>query len=129
MKLRNKRSLLNVLLGAGLLLLDPLRQNVADGVDDLKDRAQDLRDRARDQYDTASDRVSRASDVIRGDDHSTLNSAFAFMAGIGVGACVGLLLAPASGEETRSTIAEKVHDFGGQVRDRFSSETRKATGT
>jgi hypothetical protein len=49
---------------------------------------------------------------------------------VGLGIGVGILLAPASGEETRSSIAEKVQDVGERVRDRFSLEVRKpATGT
>ena len=61
MRMRTKKNLLNLLLGAGVLLLDPLRDRVSDSVvDDLKDRAQDLRDKARDSYEMASDRVSRA---------------------------------------------------------------------
>jgi ElaB/YqjD/DUF883 family membrane-anchored ribosome-binding protein len=127
--MRTKKNLLNLLLGAGVLLLDPLRDRFGDSVDDLKDRAQDLRDKARDRYEVASDRVSRASDVIRGEDHSVLTQTFAFVAGVGIGVGVGILLAPASGEETRSTLADKVHDFGSQVRERFSSEPRSATGT
>jgi len=42
---------------------------------------------------------------------------------------VGMLLAPASGEETRSNIAERVQDLGGKVRDRFSREAEAVTGT
>jgi len=51
-------------------------------------------------------------------------------AGIGLGIGVGMLLAPARGEETRSSIAGKVHDFGDKVKERFSPEAKKpATGT
>ena len=90
MRMRTKKNLLNLLLGAGVLLLDPLRDRVSDSVvDDLKDRAQDLRDKARDRYEMASDRVSRASDIIRGEDHSVLSQTFAFVAGVGVGVGVG----------------------------------------
>jgi hypothetical protein len=41
-----------------------------------------------------------------------------------------MLLAPASGDELRGAIGDKVHDIGDQVRTRFSSEVRRAsTGT
>ena len=74
-----------------------------------------------------SDRASRA--IRRQEDH-TVRNAISFAAGIGLGIGVGILLAPASGEETRSSIAEKVQDVGERVRDRFSPEVRKpATGT
>ena len=124
MKMRTKKNLLNLLLGAGVLLLDPLRDRLTDSIGDWKDRAEDLRGKARDSYEMASDRVSRASDLIRGEDHSIVSQTLAFVAGVGIG--VGV---PASGEETRNTLADKVHDFGSQVRERFSSESRAATGT
>ncbi len=129
MKMRTKKNLLNLLLGAGVLLLDPLRDRLTDSIGDWKDRAEDLRGKARDSYEMASDRVNRASDVIRGEDHSIVSQTLAFVAGVGIGVGVGMLLAPASGEETRNTLADKVHDFGSQVRERFSSESRAATGT
>jgi gas vesicle protein len=49
--------------------------------------------------------------------------------GIGVGVGVGMLLAPASGEETRGTISNKVQEFGGRMRDKFSEGQSSSTGT
>ncbi len=133
MKSRKESILMNALLGTGLYLLDSVRDRFADGVGDLRDRAkdnyEDLRSRAKDGYETASDRVSRASDVLRGEDSSILSTTASLLIGIGIGVGLGLLLAPASGEETRGNIAEKVQDFGGKVRDRFSREQEAATGT
>jgi len=94
--------------------------------------ASDLRDRVSDEYDGASDRVSdlrdRARDLYAGESH-TLRNVLTFAAGVGVGIGAGMLLAPASGEEIRSSIGDKVQDIGDRVRDRFSSEARNATGT
>jgi len=94
--------------------------------------ASDLRDRVSDEYDGASDRVSdlrdRAQDLYAGESH-TLRNVLTFAAGVGVGIGAGMLLAPASGEEIRSSIGDKVQDIGDRVRDRFSSEARNATGT
>lgn len=133
MKSRKENILMNVLLGTGLYLLDSVRDRVADGVGDLRDRAkdnyEDFRSKAKDGYETASDRVSRASDVLRGEDSSILGTTASLLIGIGIGVGLGMLLAPASGEETRGNIAEKVQDFGGKVRDRFSREQEAATGT
>jgi gas vesicle protein len=42
---------------------------------------------------------------------------------------VGLLLAPASGEETRNSITEKVQDIGDKVKGRVSGRNYSATGT
>ncbi len=94
--------------------------------------ASDLRDRVSDEYDGASDRISdlrdRARDLYAGESH-TLRNVLTFAAGVGVGIGAGMLLAPASGEEIRSSIGDKVQDIGDRVRDRFSSEARNATGT
>ena len=112
----------NVLLGSGAYLLDSMR-------DRLSDNFSDVRSRARDTYSTASGRVSRASEALRGEDSNILGTAAAFVLGVGVGVGVGMLLAPASGEETRSNIADKVSDFGSRVRNRVSVEPSGATGT
>lgn len=118
MKSRKESVLLNLMLGAGVYLLNSLRDHTVGTIDELRSKAQDT-------YETASDRVSRASDVIRGEDDSHfLRSATAAVVGLGVGVGIGLLLAPASGEETRSDIAETVRN----IRDRASS-AEVATGT
>ena len=60
----------------------------------------------------------------------TVRNAISFAAGIGLGIGVGMLFAPSPGEETRSSIVGKVHDFGDKLRERFSPEVKKsATGT
>jgi len=119
--IRNRKALLSMLMGTGLYLLDPLRNRIADRLDDLADRAQDT-------YDTASDRLGRATRVVRGDDHRLLNSTGALLLGMGVGVGLGLLFAPASGQETRSNLSNKVHDFGDRVRERVS-KPEAATGS
>ena len=119
MRTSKEKILTNVMLGAGLYLLDSLRSRLSEGMGDLSDRA---RDRAQDLYETASGRVSRASDVLRGEDHSGLSTTAAFLIGAGVGVGLGMLLAPASGEEIRSNISEK-------VRNRFSRGDEPSTGT
>ena len=120
MRSRNK-TLATILLGAGAYLLESMRER-------LTDSAHDLRDRARDTYETASDRAYRASAVLRGNDSHILGNATALLVGVGIGVGVGILLAPASGEETRSNIAGKVQDFGDKVRSR-AREVENATGT
>lgn len=126
MSLRKEKTIFkNVLLGAGVYLLDSLRDRLSDNVKDLSDKARDgygdLRDRASEVYSTASQRLNRANDALMGEDHHYMSNTVAVLIGMGVGVGLGMLLAPASGEETRSNIAEK-------VRSRFS-ETEPATGT
>jgi hypothetical protein len=122
MKLRKENILLNVLLGTGVYLLDSVRNRLAENLDDVTEKA-------RDTYETAANRVSRASDVIRGEDSHVFSTTAAVLIGVGIGVGVGILLAPASGEQTRSNIADKVQEFGGKVRSRVSSEPTGATGT
>ena len=94
--------------------------------------AGDVRDRVTDSVDRAANRVSdlrsQAEELYEGEDH-TLRNVLTFAAGVGVGVGAAILFAPASGEEIRNSIGEKVHEIGGRVVDRFSSGTRKATGT
>ena len=123
MKFKKKELVLGVLLGAGLNLLNSLRDQLPDNLDDIKTRV-------RDTYGTASDRMSRASDVLRGEEDShILGKVGALLIGVGVGVGVGLLIAPARGEKTRAEIAEKVSDFGGKVRERTGKKSQSATGT
>jgi gas vesicle protein len=124
MKTRKENVLLNVLLGTGLYLLDSMRDRLADNVGDLHDTARDqfkdIKGRAKDTYDTASDRVSRAADVLTGDDHSGISTAAAVLIGVGIGVGVGMLLAPSSGEEIRTNIADKVRSFSREAEERAS---------
>lgn len=122
MKMRKEKLLWNVLLGTGVYLLDSLRERVSESTDEITDRL-------RDSYGEASRRVSRASDAIRGEDHHGFGTAAALLIGVGVGVGVGMLLAPASGEETRNTISNRVHEFSGRVKDKFSEGERPSTGT
>lgn len=119
MRLRKENILWNVLLGTGVYLLDSLRDRMVEGVDDLTGRA-------RESYREGSRRVSRASEAIRGEDHHGMGTAAALLIGIGVGVGVGMLLAPASGEETRSNLSNRVHEFGDRVRDKFAESRHEA---
>src|SRR5579884_3453794 len=58
MKRDTRNTVLKALLGAGMYLLDPLRDRLADRLDDISDRA-------RDTYENASDRFSDISDRLR----------------------------------------------------------------
>ncbi|MFZ0421144.1 MAG: YtxH domain-containing protein [Candidatus Sulfotelmatobacter sp.] len=89
-----------------------VRDRVSDGMGRAADRVSDLRDQAQDLY--------------GGEDH-TVRNVLTFVAGVGVGIGAALLFAPASGEEIRGQIGDKVHDIGDRVRERFS--TRTPTGT
>jgi hypothetical protein len=123
MRFKKREPLFSVLLDTGLHLLDFLRERLPDNVDDLKDRV-------RDTYDTASDRVSRATGALRGEEDSQiLAKVGALLIGVGIGVGIGMLIAPASGEETRSEINDKISDFGDKVRERTGKKPQGVTGT
>jgi YtxH-like protein len=94
--------------------------------------ASDMRDRVSDTVDRATDRMSdlrsQAEELYQGEDH-TFRNVMTFVAGVGVGVGAAILFAPASGQEIRNSIGDKVQDIGDRVRSRFSSESRNATGT
>jgi ElaB/YqjD/DUF883 family membrane-anchored ribosome-binding protein len=119
MKQRKEKMLWNLLIGTGVYLLDSLRERAGDSFENISDRA-------RDTYDEASKRASHASDALRGNDSHYLSTTAALLIGVGVGVGVGLLLAPASGEETRGTITNKVQEFGDRVRDKFNDQKRES---
>jgi hypothetical protein len=121
MRMRRERILWNLLLGTGVYLLDSLRDRLSEGVEEFGERA-------REGYGEARRRVGRASGVIRGEDHSGMGTAAALLIGVGVGVVLGMLLAPASGEETRGTISNKVQEFGDRMRDKFSEQRRESEG-
>jgi YtxH-like protein len=121
MGFRKREPLVSFLIDAGLNLLDSLRDRLPDNVDDIKDRV-------RDTYGVASGRVSRATDALRGEEDSQmLGKAIALAIGVGIGVGIGLLIAPASGEETRSDIADKVSDIADKVREKVSPPSTSGT--
>jgi gas vesicle protein len=89
----------------------------------------DISQRARESYETAFRRVGRASDVLRGRHHHPLSTATALLIGVGAGVGIGMLVAPASGQKTRTDISEKVKGVREKVRDRSSREPQGAIGT
>lgn len=103
-------SVLKSLLKTAVYVID----QTAEKVDRVSDRAYDMADDAR--------------TAIFPEDH-TLRHVLLFAAGVGVGVGAGLLLAPASGEETRNSITEKVQDIGDKVKSRVSNRNYGATGT
>ena len=115
MRRRERNPLLSILLGTGLYLLDPVRDRLADQIDSLSDRAKDV-------YDTASGNVRKMSRAITEEDRSGLGSTAALLLGVGVGVALGILFAPASGEQFRRNIADTFQKFGGRIRSRVSRE-------
>jgi len=126
--LKNFLKAAEVAVGTGLFLMEQadriaprMRSKMGDSIDGLRDRAKDA-------YETIADRLSDIS--IRRNDHgSGIWNVVRFAAGVGIGVGIGMLFAPAPGERTRSRISETAQRFGGDMRQRFSSqEGFQATG-
>jgi hypothetical protein len=108
--------LLRSLLKAGMYFLEQSDRTAIDIRERVKARVEDLTD--------------RAGVLIGGRQDHTVRNAISFAAGTALGIGVGILLAPASGEETRSAIAGNVRNMGDRVRERLSPAVKKtATGT
>jgi hypothetical protein len=101
----------------GLYLLNLLRHRVTEGVREFSSQA---RSHAQDVFNTASERAGRASDVIRGHEQRRLVAPAAVLIGFGIGFGAGMLLAPATGKESRAKIATK-------LRDRINWEKQRGT--
>jgi gas vesicle protein len=133
MKGKSMNKFLKVLLGTSLYLLEQSDSATKGVRDRAVDHIGDLRDAAQEKYEAASNRVARASKAIRGEDSNVLGNTLRFVAGVGIGVGIGLILAPASGEETRSVIADRVHEMGDKVRRQFFAEreigSERGTGT
>jgi gas vesicle protein len=125
-----------------LLLTEPkVRKAIGDqfksGMDDLTDAVTDkygdVKDTVSSKYDDAVDRLDAASDALQGKSNWPSHLA-GFLLGIGVGAGLGVLLAPASGSETRESVREKVEDIKNRVFESASGirqtvTTMPSTGT
>lgn len=61
------------------------------------------------------DLLKEAESYLPKDNTSTVA---ALLAGVAIGAVIGLLFAPSAGNQTRTTIADSLKDFGGTVADK-----------
>jgi hypothetical protein len=107
----------------GLLFTDPklrtaVESRIKDSVDDMTDKAAgkygEVSDAVASTYEDAVDRFQAAADAFQGKGHWPSRVA-GFLIGVGVGAGLGILLAPASGSETRETVREKAADMTNRI--------------
>ena len=99
-----------VRLGAKLSLLftDPkVRSTIGDR---LKDHVDSLTDTVAGKYEDAADRVEAAAAAFQRK-RTWPSRAAGFLLGAGIGAGLGILLAPASGAETRDAVRDKAVDI------------------
>jgi hypothetical protein len=104
----------------GLFLTEPKVRAAA--ANQVRERVDNLKDNVSRRYDDAVERLEAAGVALRGDSHWTWRM-ISFLAGVGVGAGVGLLLAPASGKETREAILDKAVDVKNKVAESAAAAT------
>ena len=103
----------------GLLFTDPkIRAAVAE---QFKDGVDQVTDTVSSTYEDTIDRFAAAGEAFRGRNH--WSEVTGFLIGVGVGAGLGILLAPAAGSETRNAIRDKAVDMKNRVVDSASRET------
>ncbi len=105
---------------------DKLKDSVSDLTDNISDKYDGVSDRVSNTYEDAVDRLEAAADAIQGKTEwgSKLTG---FLIGVGIGAGLGILLAPASGSEIRETVRDKAADMTSRIRQSVSR--MPATGT
>ncbi len=103
-----------------------IKDRVNDLSGSMSDKFDDVSDTVSSKYEDAADRLEAAANALQGQTNwpSRLTG---FLLGVGIGAGLGILLAPASGSETRETVREKAAD----VTDKFrrSVMNMPSTGT
>ncbi|MGB6387545.1 MAG: YtxH domain-containing protein [Terriglobales bacterium] len=91
---------------------------IKDGVDDITDtvtsKYQDMNDTVSSKYEDAAERLEAAKSALQGKNHWP-SRVTGFLLGVGVGAGLGILLAPASGSETRESVRDKAVDMKNKV--------------
>lgn len=105
---------------------DRLKDTVSDLNDTISGKYDDMADRVSSKYADAVDRVEAAADALQGQGYwpSRLTG---FLLGVGIGAGLGILLAPASGSEIRESVRDKAVDITNKIRQSVSS--MPSTGT
>ena len=109
------KKLINSALKTALYLLELSDQATENTRDRIADRYSDARDQARDSYGVMADRVNNAARALRGEDTSGVKNVLMFVGGVGAGVALGLMFAPASGDETRRAIAQRFEGIGSKT--------------
>jgi len=112
---------LKMALGTGLMMMETNR--VAKRA---RDRMDDWQGTAKDKYDDIVDRVGRVTDAMSGR-RDYITPIGSFLIGVGIGAGLGLLFAPAAGEETRSAIWDHASDLKDRVAGRAADIRDRAS--
>jgi gas vesicle protein len=94
---------------------DRIKDTVSDLTDTVSGKYEDVSDTVASKYEDAVDRFEAAANALQGKSYWP-SRVTGFLVGAGVGAALGLLLAPASGSETRETVRDKAAEVTNRIR-------------
>lgn len=106
-------------LKTALYMMELSDQASSDIRDRVSDQVDDVRDRAQRTYGVVSERVGNAARALRGENNGMARNAVLFASGVGAGLALGVIFAPASGQDTRNAIAQHFEDASAKMRDRI----------
>jgi hypothetical protein len=107
-----------------LVFTDPKIRAAA--ADEVKGRVGKVTQTASRRYEDAMDRLEAAGDALQGRNSGWGSRLTGFLLGVGVGAGLGMLLAPASGTETREALRERAVEMKNRVVDSASTAVSDA---
>jgi gas vesicle protein len=117
----------------GVVLTDPkvrsaIGEGLKDRVDNMTDavtsRYDDMTDTVASKYEDAADRFEAAAAALQGKRYWP-SRVSGFLLGVGVGAGLGILLAPASGLETREAVRGKAVDMKNKIANSAAAATER----
>lgn len=101
-------------------ITEHFKSRVNDMTDTVADKYSAASETVADKYGDAVNRLSAASDALQGRSQWP-SRVTGFLLGVGVGAGLGILLAPTSGIEARESVREKMMDTKNKIRNSVSS--------
>ncbi len=105
---------------------DGIKDSVDDVSDTVANKYADMTDTVASRYEDAVDRLKAAADAFQGKGHGP-SRLTGFLLGVGVGAGLGILLAPASGSEIRESVRDTAVGVTNKIRRSVTS--MPSTGT
>lgn len=107
---------------------DEVKDRVGDVADTVSKKYGDVRDAVASRHDDAVGRLESVTQAFEGRS-PWRNRTAGFLLGIGVGAGLGILLAPASGSQTRQTLRDKAVDIKTSIFEATAPATAKPRPT
>src|SRR5260370_1141911 len=123
----NMKNFLKLLLGTGLFILDHPDRAKKAVVKETGSRLNDLRVKAQDKCESMAG--SMASALRRDEGSHLLRNAAGLLAGVGVGIGLGVLFAPARGQQTRSLLSEKAQELANELQKQWTSDRGSVVNT